>query len=563
MAHSSDSLTNGYYQEPFTQDEQLLLDRFFTNLDKPVFALMNLPEVVKGALFARYSRSPKSLRRLFLDEFVKEADIGINSIADQLRRDDPFIDHERAEKLYKRVFDDFGDDSVAQLGGAHLACEQASNLLTKVLEWGRLAAYLEQSTRYMAYDQRLGDRYRFFLPPEIDESSLREDYLTFMNRLFNTYREMFSGVMEYLADIYPLPHLKKDRPIRNIALRTKSFDTIRGLLPASTISNLGIYATGQAYEMAIIRMQSHPLQEVRGYGAMMLTELRKVIPSFLTRVDRPDRGIAWSNYLSETTARLEEVADQLTIQPEPVPEVTLTDWDPAAERKLAAAALYAVSELPDTQLQKVVDQMSADQVTALIASLVGKRGNRRHKPGRALERSYYRFDITCDFGAFRDLQRHRMMTIEWQPLTTRLSYDCPSTLVEAGLKGRWDEAMQEAGDFYERLRQSVGRHVAQYAVPFAYKIRFMMEMNTRQALHLIELRTQKEGHSSYRDVCLQMHEQIARVAQHTRIANIFTFLNKKEAELERLESARRSARRLAKRVTTKPLPLLTEDHLPF
>ena len=207
--------------------------------------------------------------------------------------------------------------------------------------------------------------------------------------------------------------------------------------------------------------------------------------------------------------------------------------------------------------------MSSDQVTELIASLVGKRGNRRHKPGRALERSYYRFDIKCDFGAFRDLQRHRMMTIEWQPLTARLSYDRPPTLVEAGLGGKWDEAMQEAGQFYERLRESLGKQVAQYAVPFAYKIRFMMEMNTRQALHLIELRSQKEGHSSYREVCLQMHDQIATTAGHKRIASIFTFLNRKEAELERLESARRSAERLAHRVTTAPLPLLTDDQLPF
>ena len=314
-----------YYQESFTDQQRAVLSRFFTNLDRPVFALVNLPEVVKGALFARYSRSPKSLRRLFLDEFVKEADIGIKAIADQLGRENPFIDRERAEKLYRRVFDDFGDDSVAQLGGAHLACEQASNLLTKVLEWGRLAAYLEQSTRYMAYDQRLGGRYRFFLPPEIGESPLRQDYLALMTRLFDTYREVFSGVMEYLADIYPVPHLKKDRPVRDLAIRTKSFDTIRGLLPASTMSNLGIYATGQAYEMAIIRMQSHPLQEVRDYGGMMLSELRKVIPSFLTRVDRPDRGVAWSNYLSETTARLEEMANHLAIQPEPVSEVTLTD----------------------------------------------------------------------------------------------------------------------------------------------------------------------------------------------------------------------------------------------
>ena len=531
-----------YHDEPFTESERVLLSRFFTNLDGPVFALVNLPEVVKGALFARYSRTHKSLRRLFLDEFVTDSDTGIEAIASEISPDDPLIKLKRAEELYKRVFYEYGDDSVAQLGGVHLACEQASNLLTKVLEWGRLAAYLEQSTRYIAYDKPLGGRYRFFVPPEIGESSLREDYLAMMNRLFDTYREMVPVMIEYFSECHPR---RKTDPawVHRAAIRAKAFDSIRGLLPASTLSNVGIYATGQAYEMALIRMRAHPLAEVRDYGLLMLTELRKVIPSFLTRVDLPDRGVAWSRYLSDTTSRLEELADRMEIQPVVAEEVTLTDWDPDAEQKLAAAALYGVSELSDAQLQEAVNHMSPDQVTELIAALVGERGNRRHKPGRALERSYYRFDVTCDFGAFRDLQRHRMMTIEWQPLTTRLGYDRPCELEDVGLEKTWDQAMNQAGECYERLRDSLGRQIAQYAAPFAYRIRFMMEMNARQALHLIELRTQPAGHPSYRRVCLKMHRQIAEVAGHTRVADAFTFLNSQDVDLERLESERRSAQR--------------------
>src|SRR6202047_3852051 len=135
--------------EEWTDDEAEILRRYVTNLEGPVFALVNLPEVVKGALFARYSRSSKSLRRLFLDEFVGDLDItGDTSL-------DATVGLRRAEALYARVFGDYGDDSVAQLGGVHLACEQASNVLTKVLEWGRLMSYLEQSTRYIDYDARL------------------------------------------------------------------------------------------------------------------------------------------------------------------------------------------------------------------------------------------------------------------------------------------------------------------------------------------------------------------------------------------------------------------------
>lgn len=531
-----------YHHESFTEAERGILSRFFTELDGPVFALINLPEVVKGALFARYSRTHKSLRRLFLDEFVTDPDTGIEAIATEMSPDDPLIKLKRAEDLYKRVFYEYGDDSVAQLGGVHLACEQASNLLTKVLEWGRLAAYLEQSTRYIAYDQRLGDSYRFFVPPEIEGSAFRDDYMEMMNRLFETYREMRPVMIEYFTERHPR---SEGDPawIHRAAIRAKAFDSIRGLLPASTLSNLGIYATGQAYEMALIRMQAHPLREVRDYGAMMLAELRKVIPSFLTRVDLPDRGALWSSYLSETGSRLEEMAEDLGVSPVPAAEVTLTDWDPDAERKLAAAALYSVSELPDAQLREAVDRMSSEQVTELLASMVGDRRNRRHKPGRALERSYYRFDVVCDFGAFRDIQRHRMMTIEWQPLTTRLGHERPEELADAGLDGLWDRTLEEAGEFYERVRTSLGRQVAQYTVPFAYHIRFMMEMNARQALHLIELRTQPAGHPNYRRVCIEMHRQIAEVAGHTRIADAFTFLNTQGVDLERLASERRAAER--------------------
>src|SRR5881394_3166670 len=148
-----------YAAETFSDTEAEILRRYVTNLDQPVFALVNLPEVVKGALFARYSRSAKSLRRLFLDEFVGELDISGDQTIDAT------VGLRRAEDLYDKVFFEYGDDSVAQLGGVHLACEQASNLLTKVLEWGRLMSYLEQSTRYIAYDQRLGGRYRYYRDP--------------------------------------------------------------------------------------------------------------------------------------------------------------------------------------------------------------------------------------------------------------------------------------------------------------------------------------------------------------------------------------------------------------
>jgi thymidylate synthase ThyX len=537
-----------YHQEQFTSEERAVLSRFFTNLDLPVFGLINLPEVVKGALFARYSRSAKSLRRLFLDEFVADSESGIDTMARALD-DDPLIATRKAEQLYQRVFFDYGDDSVAQLGGAHLACEQASNLLTKVLEWGRLAAYLEQSTRYIRYDARLGDRYRYFVPPEISESRHAARYFSHMERVFDAYSGMVARMITHFEELHPRTE-DDSTMVWNATIRAKACDTVRGMLPVSTLSNVGIYGTGQAYEMSLVRMRANPLREVREYGDMMLGELRKIIPSFLTRVDLEDRGVRWSKYLERVRADLEDHATGLQSPSDLGPSVTLVDWDPDAELKVAAAALYSVSELPDEELLRVARSMSESERAAVIASLVGDRANRRHKPGRAMERTTYRFDVTCDIGAFRDLQRHRLMTLEWQRYTTRLGYDMPDEIEELDLAEEWDRLMAHSLTFYEELRKDLGADVAQYVVPFAFNVRFVMEMNPRQAFHLIELRSQAAGHPAYRRVAHEMHRAIREIAGHQLIADAMTFVDYSDVDLERLEAERKAElRRAAARST--------------
>src|SRR6266567_4773389 len=291
--------------EEFTREEQAALAPYFTNLDGPVFALVNLPEVVKGALFARYSRTPKSLRRLFLDEFVGELDTTGDVTIDAT------VGLKRAEDLYNRVFFEYGDDSVAQLGGVHLACEQSSNLLTKILEWGRLMAYLEQSTRYIEYDKKLDGRFRYYRDTAVLAS--REHawrYIADMDAQFTTYTEMLPRITDWARERYPKEPGDSDFVYKQ-TIKAKACDAIRGVLPAATLSNVGIYGTGQGYEALLLRMRSHPLPEARSYAAMMLEELRKVIPSFLTRVDREDRGIAWSAYLAETRHSSRELVDRI------------------------------------------------------------------------------------------------------------------------------------------------------------------------------------------------------------------------------------------------------------
>ena len=406
-----------YVPEHFTEDESDVLRRYFTNLDGPVFALVNLPEVVKGALFARYSRSPKSLRRLFLDEFVGDLDItGDQTI-------DATVGLDRAEELYERVFFDYGDDSVAQLGGVHLACEQASNLLTKVLEWGRLMSYLEQSTRYIAYDTRLGGRYRYYRDPEVLAGPLGTRYVGDLDRIFDTYSHCAEAVTDHVRAT--VAHDPADTEfVYRTATRAKALDAVRGVLPAAATSNVGIYGTGQAFEALLLRMRSHALPESREYADLMLHELRKVIPSFLRRVDIPDRGGQWSDYLAdrrnETAAIVERLFGGTPV--EPSAEVELVDFDPEAEDKILAAICYSQSSLPEQQLLDRVRKLGADERAALMCAYVGERRNRRHKPGRAFERSFYRFDVLSDYGAFRDMQRHRMLTIEWQRLTPNHGY---------------------------------------------------------------------------------------------------------------------------------------------
>ncbi len=531
-----------YVVEEFSSQEEDILRRYFTNLDQPVFALVNLPEVVKGALFARYSRSAKSLRRLFLDEFVGELDIeGDASI-------DATIGLDRAEELYEKVFVEYGDDSVAQLGGVHLACEQASNLLTKVLEWGRLASYLEQSTRYIAYDSRVDGRYRYWRDPQILASPLGTRYVGDLDRLFDTYAQLAVKAEQHVKMVTPKTSGDSDFVYRS-AVKAKALDSVRGILPAAAQSNVGMYGSGQAYEQMLLRMRAHPLPEARTYADMILTELRKVIPSFVRRVDVEGRGIAWTDYLVDTREGMESLAEEV-LEPAQTPDVAarvdLIDFDPDAEIKVISAMLYPFSHLSERQIDEQVRRMSVEDRIQVIKVYNGDRRNRRHRPGRGLERAFYRFDILTDYGAFRDLQRHRMMTMEWQQLNPSHGFTRPELIDEAGLVGEFDEAMERSASLYEALEHPFGAQ-ASYAVSLAYRVRFNCNLNARAAMHMFELRSTPQGHPAYRRVVQEMHRHVAETAGHHAIAEMMSFVNhSSEADLERLDAERRAESRRAK-----------------
>jgi thymidylate synthase ThyX len=523
-----------YVTESFSDDEARVLARYVTNLEGPVFALVNLPEVVKGALFARYSRSSKSLRRLLLDEFADDLPVDAPVVVD------PDRPATHAAGLYERVLADYGDDSVAQLGGVHLACEQASNLLTKILERPRLGAYLEQSTRYIPYDTRLSTGwYRYYRDPEVLASPLGARYVAEMDRLFDRYGELFGRLQSDLLARHPFDGEGSELAWRR-SVRAAALDAARGVLPAGTLSNVGIYASGQTYEQLLLRMRVNPLPEARRYAGLMLDELRKVIPAFLTRLDRPDRGGEWSAYLEETRDATSVLVERLAEETvTPATSVTLSAFDPAGEDDVLAGIVYAYGRCSDAEAVATVARMDAETRRSLLAAYIGDRQNRRHRPGRALERTSYRFDIVADYGGFRDLQRHRMCTVEWQPLAPDLGYEVPESVAEAGAGALFSEALDASAALHDALAPGFPAQ-APYALGMAHRIRFSIQMNAREALHLIELRSSAQGHPGYRAIALEMRRLIATVAGHAALADAMRFADPSPGGLGRRAAEQRS-----------------------
>ncbi len=529
-----------YPVETFSADERARLEAHVTNLDAPVFALVNLPETVKGALFARYSRYQGTLRRMFLDEFAP-------SLQSDRTHPASYDSEEgaRAAELYERIFVGYGDDSVAQLGGAHVACEWVSNVLTKVLQRPRLGAYLEQSTRYIAYDAPIEgtSRYRYYRDPQLGPR-----YESAMDELFGIYSAALPRVQAWAAEQYPAAE-GEPRKAHERAIRAKALDLLRGLLPAASLSHMGIFATGQTYEQLILHLLAHPLPEARHYGRMILTAVQDVMPSFVSRVERPERGGEWVSYLERREQAAERWAARLGLDRAAGddgaggPSVRLTHHD-GDEDLLLSALLFEAATTDERTTRAALAELCDDERGALLADLVGERANRRHRPGRGLESLRYRFEIVSDYGAFRDLQRHRMLTCQWQVLTPDLGAGVPHEVDDAGAGDDYRRALDISHAAYDALLDAGhDRRAAMYALCLGYRLRYVLDLNAREAMQLIELRSGREGHPAYRAVAHAMHERIAAV--HPAVAAAMTHLDRDtEPRLERIVSELRTQAKL-------------------
>ena len=512
-----------------TNDGKEYLSHAITDTESNVYAFTDkLSPVTIAAAMARLSRRGDDMRLIILDEF-----------AGQLGKD---------SKLLERVITAYGDDSVQQLGGLHFVVENASNILTKKLEWGRLASYLEQSTRYIYFDKKdANDKYRYHVPEHF-VPEVKKQYVKVIDTIFENYSLIVHKLTDHVRNTSSTPDADRDVAWQG-ATRAQACDAARSILPVATTSTVGVFASGQALESLIMHLQSDTLPESRITGDELLKQARKVMPSFLQRADKPDRGGALIAYRAETATSMAKLAKDLLPTNHASASskaVTLTDFWPKNELLLVPDMLYEHSNLPLESLQAEVSNWSYDKKVEVFKGYMGQRFNRRHKPGRAIEKAHYSWDIVCDYGLFRDLQRHRMVDdLNWQQLSPRFGYEIPELIEEAGLSELFEECFNLSLKLHSILVQSGYSLEAQYATLLGHKMRWKVTYNAREAFHLHELRTSPQGHPGYRKLVLEMHEKLTEI--HPLMAEAMKFVNTEEdAELTRLAAERYTLMKLEK-----------------
>ena len=504
-----------------TKAGEAYLAEAVTSVDGQVYAFTDkLSPVTIAAAMARLSRRGDDMRVTILDEFAGKAD--------------------KDAQLLKRVITAYGDDSVQQLGGVHLVVEGATNLLTKKLEWGRLAAYLEQSTRYIYYDQQdKNGKYKYYTP-EYLKNDVKQQYNEAMDSIFEKYSQMVRELTDYVRAKSSTPEKERDIAWKG-ATRAQACDAIRPVLPVATKSTVGIFGSGQAIESLIMHLQSDDLPEAKTAGQDILEQTRQIIPMFLERADKPERGGAMVAYRANTAKAVKRLAkDYLpdNYAAGAQKSVTLTDFWPKNELLLVPDMLYEYSNLSLEELQTEVNDWPYKKKAEVFNAYMGERLNRRHKPGRALEKAHYSWDLLCDYGIFRDLQRHRMVDdLTWQKLTPRYGFEVPQLVEEAGLTEQFEACFDISLKLYSLLQQAGYEEEAQYATLLGHKMRWKVTFNARAAFHWLELRTSPQGHPGYRKLSHEMYEKIAEV--HPMLAEAMRFVNQDEdPELTRLAAER-------------------------
>lgn len=527
----------------FSASEKKILSDHFSNTEGNVFAIITPRQVDRGALMSRYSRTDKSMRRIFLDEFLKNKN--------------------RGEEFYNRVLLEYGDDSVAELGEAQIAIEGLSNIAVKKIEDRRIGlSYLEKSSRYVAWNKKEKGKYRFYRDSEISKSKYANMYEDTCNFSFDVYSKNIEPMINYVREKYPIEKysfkdstdgkekifskLKSESDIKSANMiykgstKAKALDILRGLLPASTLTNVGITGNGRAFEYLLTVLGASELKEEQDLASKIKKELDTTIKSFVRRAD-DKYGKAFQKYLKEIKIKSKAIAKKQIKSTPTLGAITkLVDYEPEknAIDKIITSIIYEQS--PSTSYQNIMSQVKKipnQEKNKMISDFAKLRKNRRHRPSRAFESVYYTFDLCNNFGMFRDFHRHRALTLERQLLTTDHGYSIPNEIKILGIEKDFKDCMQNTKNTFDKIRTKYPEQ-AQYVVNFAYNYPYYMKFNLREACHLIELRTVPQGHIDYRRVAQQMFQEINKV--HPVLSKIMNFVDLKEYDLERFESEKRT-----------------------
>ena len=533
-------------KEVFTPEEKVILSSYVTNTDRSIFALTNLPEVIKGALFSRFSRSTLGLRTLLLRDFIQEKESKFAEIQAGGENPDSAknakLAIESAQNFYDRILDGYGDDSIGELGGAHLAMENISILATKTVQDSRIGGSpLEKSTRYVSFAEKISgtsgkqDEFRFYQEPNLMNSVYMDLYLTTCRNLFETYIRFTEPIRAHVRKQLPRdPEISAAAYERSVVAR--GFDIIRGLLPSSTLTNMGVFGNGRFFETLIAKLRADPFRELNEIGQLSYEELTKVIPSFVRRADAEHRYFQdFRNFGQAQQKLIRNFAETHLgqLKADTTESVCLIDYDPEAENKLLSALLYSHSGLPLQQIRNSVSTMPEKEKAKLIEHTIDLRDHRRHKPERGLEMAFYTFDILGDYGMYRDLQRHRILTQERQPLTTRFGYDTPEEIEDAGLGTEYHETMARSAEAFETIAKDFPNE-AQYVVPMSYNIRWYVHINLRALIWLTEIRSTPQGHTGYRRIAQEMFRRVEEA--QPLLAKYMKFVDLNEYSLGRLSA---------------------------
>ena len=536
--------------DELTDREKALLAPYLTDVEAKVFSLKNLNPEVIGAALARYSRAPTGFKETVVREFLNP---------------DGTPNDVKGSEMIDRVVNKFGDESVAELAVAPLCIEEISNLMTKIIEDCRIGGSpIEESTRYVLYDQQREGRWRYVCPSNILASGLKDSYARTMDFIFETYASMVEPMQELFRKRLPAEKFQievarnggtqkaglndldddNERRAHRIAygftIRSAACDVIRCILPGATQANLGLVGNGRFFSGLISKLLSQELSEAQDLAGKIKEALDHQIPTFIKRAAKRD-------YRIKIDRAMRNLCDDLFqgVAIDSSPEVALLeDKDEDYSINLLASMIFPYMQHPTEQIRRIVRALPEDKRREIFSIYIGDRQSKRDRPGRALEYGYpVNFDIVAGFAEYRDLQRHRMLTQQRQDMGVLLGYSIPEEVQEIGKGEVVQECFERAESLYHDLIRAGMRAEAQYASLFNHFIRWNMGMNLRELGHFTELRTQQAGHPKYRRVCQTMSKLYLK--RHPEMAPVLKFVDHNDYDqgITRAEQEARTARK--------------------